>query len=371
MKRDREPIKGECSIEYERRNIAKRMKIDEERILNASSVIASITKNAAPEKNMDMLNAEVLSKEMRNQQNNKEMMNISTQQNDVGMTEITTLSNSHRQNNIEMTKITTPSNSQTQKNTEIMMNMRTVSNLKVKKTSNSRTKKAKKKKMRVKKSIPPTSTRMKDVMYPVDDLGWGSSVLSLDHFDHSCSRSIQSEKKKKNIKRLNQLPKQHQEHLKAWVHQRKYEWNMMRQNDRLERMLGLSTQEMIKEDETNDIPLVSQLESVRVFKGGISVPMKPQMRSNYGSGEVIAANNYFRAAGGMNAVVTLCNVIKEIILSENDVSGMNTLEPCHFVNWNLVSEKMKLISDRWNPSFCRAIWQFIQLHRCTVLDKAD
>jgi len=199
---------------------------------------------------------------------------------------------------------------------------------------------------------------------PCDYLGFGCSNLSLDRVE---TKSVVTNKKMKNS--FDSLPEEYQVHLRSWVCQRKYQWKMDRDNDEYERMLGVYEKvpaEMNCDDNVDESTAPSEnLESGRIFEGNVSLPRSSDQsyENVVESSNRIHVNHYFRAAGGMNAIVILCEAVKKTLQEQCSVWGVSSRDPCGKINWKLVSQKMTSVSDRWNPSFCRAIWQFVEMQR--------
>lgn len=199
---------------------------------------------------------------------------------------------------------------------------------------------------------------------PADDLGYGSSTLSLNRIETS-KMSTEKTKKKKVGRNLENLPREYQTHLRSWVEQRKYQWKMSRENDELERLLGIRN----KLDVNNVSPASSlsltspeTLQSVHIFESSTNLFIDNEISILADQGTKVHANHYFRAAGGVNSIVVLCEAVKSELIEVSDW-GVSSRGPCEKINWIRVSDRMKSVSDRWNPSFCRAMWQFVQTQR--------
>eukprot|EP00938_MAST-03A_sp_MAST-3A-sp1_P006369 g6369.t1 len=216
-----------------------------------------------------------------------------------------------------------------------------------------------------------------------DDLGYGGSTLSLDRIETSNdSMPVQKKSSMKKTKlgrtssNLYSLPEEYLKHLNSWVEQRKYQWKMCRENNEYERLLGIhhdkTTNESTELNDNDDgaysspsSPSSSSSSSettptnVRIFESSaiLSGNNETSVLVNDHSTKTYA-NHYFRAAGGVNAIVVLCEAVKSTLLEVSDW-GLSSCDPCEKIDWIRVSDKMKAVSDRWNPSFCRAIWQFI------------
>ena len=141
---------------------------------------------------------------------------------------------------------------------------------------------------------------------------------------------------------------------------------MRRENNEYERLLGIHHDETTYESaELNDNAPSSSSETtqrnLRIFESSSILAGNNETSVNDHSTKTYA-NHYFRAAGGMNAIVVLCEAVKSTLLEVSDW-GLSSRDPCEKINWVRVSDRMKAVSDRWNPSFCRAIWQFINNYK--------